>query len=159
ITVHHPTTGAPRDYVMPAGGRGYTRPPSLISVWSTAPFLLNNSVGKFNYSPSVASRLDAFQDAIVQLLWPEKRRTDRDVIQELGLPASAALDVPGYLYRTTATSYISVTAAYTPDHLKPLLGFGARWLPWAFGDEGGVQLGPIPKGTPVNLLANLQVIA
>ena len=32
---------------MPRDGRGYTRVPSLISLWSTAPFLLNNSVGKF----------------------------------------------------------------------------------------------------------------
>jgi hypothetical protein len=159
ITVHHPVTGEPRDYVMPAGGRGYTRPASLISVWSTAPYLLNNSVGKFNYDPSVTSRLDAFRDGIVQLLWPEKRKKDLDVINELGLPPSMALNVPGYLYRTTAPSYVSVTATYLPDHLKPLLGFGSRWLPWAFSEEGSVQLGPIPKGTPVNLLANLQVIA
>ena len=31
ITVHNPFTGAPYSYQMPAGGRGYTRPPSLIS--------------------------------------------------------------------------------------------------------------------------------
>ena len=68
ITVHHPITGEPRPYTMPAGGRGYTRPASLISVWSTAPFLLNNSVGKFNYDPSVKSRMDSFQDSIEQML-------------------------------------------------------------------------------------------
>ncbi len=45
ITVHDPFTGKPWQYKMPAGGRGYTRPPSLISLWSTAPFLLNNTVG------------------------------------------------------------------------------------------------------------------
>ena len=37
----HPFTGEPRRYEMPAGGRGYIRPASLVSVWSTAPFLLN----------------------------------------------------------------------------------------------------------------------
>jgi hypothetical protein len=37
ITVHDPFTGKPWQYKMPAGGRGYTRPPSLISLWSTAP--------------------------------------------------------------------------------------------------------------------------
>ena len=57
ITVHHPLTGEPEPYQMPAGGRGYTRPPSLVSVWSTAPFLLNNSVGKFEASPSVEARM------------------------------------------------------------------------------------------------------
>ena len=35
ITVHDPFTGQPRPYQMPAGGRGYTRPASLVSVWST----------------------------------------------------------------------------------------------------------------------------
>jgi hypothetical protein len=31
----------------PAGGRGYYRTPSLISVWATAPYLHNNSVGDY----------------------------------------------------------------------------------------------------------------
>ena len=38
ITVYDPFTGKPLPYQMPAGGRGYTRVPSLISVWATAPF-------------------------------------------------------------------------------------------------------------------------
>ena len=48
ITVHHPITGEPSEYEMPADGRGYTRVPSLISLWSTAPYLLNNTVGQFD---------------------------------------------------------------------------------------------------------------
>ncbi len=51
ITVYDPFTGKPLPYKMPAGGRGYTRVPSLISLWATAPYLLNNSVGKFEASP------------------------------------------------------------------------------------------------------------
>jgi len=31
-----------------------------------------------------------------------------------------------------------------------------RWFPWLFG-EGMLQLGPIPKGTPVTLLTNLNL--
>jgi hypothetical protein len=158
ITVHHPITGKPRPFRMPAGGRGYTRPPSLISVWSTAPFLLNNSIGTFNQQPSVAARLDAFNDAIEQLLWPQKRKKDIDVIRELGLPESSALDVPGYIYRTTATSYMRVANPALPESLTPILGLGVRWLPWLFGKDG-LEIGPIPKGTPVNLLANLQLRA
>ena len=61
------------DYKMPAGGRGYTRPPSLISLWSTAPFLLNNTVGPFEQDPSVDARMRVFQASIEQMLWPEKR--------------------------------------------------------------------------------------
>ena len=53
ITWYNPYTGEAKTYAMPAGGRGYTRPPSLVSLWSTAPFLLNNSVGEFNPDPSV----------------------------------------------------------------------------------------------------------
>src|SRR5438874_779219 len=42
ITVYYPFTGAPQQYHMQPGGRGYTRVPSLVSVWSTDPFLLYN---------------------------------------------------------------------------------------------------------------------
>src|SRR5262249_55028516 len=87
IAVRDPFTGEERAYQMPAGGRGYTRPPSLISLWSTAPYLLNNSVGSggtsygydsdFSADPSVAARVRAFQSGIEQLLWPEKRKRDR----------------------------------------------------------------------------------
>ncbi len=48
VTLNDPFTGEPMPYQMPAGGRGYTRVPSLISLWSTAPFLLNNTVGPFD---------------------------------------------------------------------------------------------------------------
>ncbi len=59
ITVHHPITGEPRPYQMPAGGRGYTRVPTLVSLWSTAPYLLNNSVGQIR-SESERGGPDAF---------------------------------------------------------------------------------------------------
>ena len=35
VTLYDPFTGEPMPYQMPAGGRGYTRVPSLISLWST----------------------------------------------------------------------------------------------------------------------------
>jgi hypothetical protein len=159
LTVHHPIDGTPWEYTMPAGGRGYTRVPSLISLWSTAPFLLNNSVGKFNGDPSVQGRMDAFNDAIQQMLWPEKRKKDVEVIKELGLPESRALNVPGFIYRTTETSSIRIASGYLPDGVEKLLEWGPwlnRWVPWLFS-EGMVEIGPIPKGTPVNLLTNLDL--
>ena len=148
ITVHHPITGAPRPYVMPAGGRGYTRPASLISVWSTAPFLLNNSVGDFNPSPSVDARMASFESSIEQLLWPEKRKKDPVLGDK----------VPGVIDRTTAASYLRVPAGFLPDWVRPLLGPLAGIAPWLASDEG-VEIGPIPAGTPVNLLANLEMVA
>jgi hypothetical protein len=147
ITVYNPMTGEPQQYQMPAGGRGYTRPASLISVWSTAPFLLNNSVGKFNPSPSVEARMDSFQDSIEKMLWPEKR--DKDAV--LGDK------IPGMIDRTTERSYLEVEPGYLPDELKSLNGPLARLFPFAFTDEGGVKIGPIPAGTPVNLIANLMI--
>jgi hypothetical protein len=61
------------------------------------------------------------------MLWPEKR--DKDVI--LGDK------VPGFIYRTTTTSYIKVAAGYLPSPLRKLLGWG-DWLhdlfPWLFSE-------------------------
>ena len=149
MTFYNPIDGSPFEYELPAGGRGYTRVPSLISLWSTAPFLLNNSVGKFNWDPSVESRMDAFNDAIEKMLWPEKR--DKDPV--LGDK------VPGFIYRTTATSYIKIAPGFLPDSLNKLLTWNdwlARLFPWLFTEEG-VRIGPIPKGTPVSLLTNIDL--
>jgi cytochrome c5 len=151
ITVHNPIDGTPWEYTLPGGGRGYTRPPSLISVWSTAPLLLNNSVGAFHWQPSVEARMAAFNDAIQQLLWPEKRTKDPILGDR----------VPGYIYRTTATSYVKIAPGYLPAGLEKLLSWGdvlQRIFPWLF-QEKMVQIGPIPKGTPVNLIANLDLEA
>jgi hypothetical protein len=148
IVWYHPVTGEPKRYTMPAGGRGFTRPPSLISVWSTAPFLLNNTVGKFDPDPSVDGRLRSFNDAIEKMLWPEKR--DRDAV--LGNK------VPGMMDRTTAQSFLTVARGYLPEALQPLLGTGERFFPWLVGSNG-IRIGPIPSGTPVNLLASLNLLS
>jgi hypothetical protein len=147
INVYDPFTGAVSQYKMPAGGRGYTRPASLISVWSTAPFLLNNSVGKFNSSPSVASRIDSFNDSIQKMLWPEKRDADSPLGSK----------IPGMIDRTSEKSYIRVKIGFLPDFLKPLLSPGQRFLPWIFAADG-IQIGPVPKGTPIELLSNIDLL-
>ena len=145
ITWYQPYTGEQRSYVMPAGGRGYTRPPSLVSLWSTAPFFLNNSLGEFNPDPSVQGRLQSFQSSIEQLLWPEKRAKDELLGDK----------IPGKIDRTTEPSYLRISYGYLPDALEPLRGI-ARFFPWLVNDRDKlVQIGPIPKGTPVGLLANL----
>jgi hypothetical protein len=149
MTLYNPIDGSTFDYDLLAGGRGYTRVPSLISVWSTAPFLLNNSVGKFRWEASVEARMDSFNDSIEQMLWPEKRKKD-DILGD---------KVPGFVYRTTTTSDIKIPTGYLPDGLEKLLDWGPwlhRWVPWLFS-EGMLQIGPIPKGTPVSLLTNLNL--
>ena len=91
--------------------------------------------------------MDSFQDSIEKMLWPEKR--DKDSL----LPDK----IPGVIDRTTRTSYIRIPGGYLPDFLRPLLGTGPRFFPWLFS-EGGVVLGPIPKGTPVDLLSNIDLL-
>jgi hypothetical protein len=164
ITVHHPITGEPRPYEMPAGGRGYTRPASLISLWSTAPFLLNNSLGKFESSPAVDARMRSFNDSIEKLLWPEKRDTDAEAdrsksskLTDFSIDLSGTQKVPGVIDRTTTTSYLRVAAGYIPNELRWLLKLLGHVEPNVVGNDAGIKIGPIPAGTPVNLLANLNL--
>jgi hypothetical protein len=79
ITVYNPVDGTPTKYNMPAGGRGYVRPASLISVWSSAPYLQNNSVGYFNGDPSVANRMAAFHDGIICRVISTRSRASGDL--------------------------------------------------------------------------------
>jgi hypothetical protein len=145
ITVYDPFTGEPRQYQMPAGGRGYTRVPSLVSVWSTAPFLLNNSLGRFNQSPSIEARMASFDDSITKLLWPEKREKD----------AVLGDKVLGVIDRTSATSWLRIPTGYLPDLLKDTQDVLQLLAPKLF-DAGGLEIGPIPARTPVDLLANFE---
>jgi hypothetical protein len=148
ITWYHPYKGTRHAFTMPAGGRGYTRPPSLLSVWSTAPFLINNTLGRFEWEPSVEARMRSFDDSIEKLLWPERREKDSLLGDK----------IPGVIDRTTATSYLRAPSGYLPAGLRGIQGTGREWFPWLFNDEG-VEIGPIPAGTPVNLLANLRLIS
>ena len=149
VTLSDPYTGASVPYVMPAGGRGYTRVPSLISLWSTGPYLLNNTVGPFDISPSVDARMKVFEASIEQMLWPEKRTRDA-VLGDKG---------PGTIDRTTERSNVIIPVGYVPEALQPLQSRLHRWLPWLVAQGGDIVLGPIPKGVPVNLLANLKLRA
>jgi hypothetical protein len=150
ITVHHPLTGEPSDYEMPAGGRGYTRPASLVSLWSTAPYLLNNRVGKFMWTGSVEDRLESFEDSIAKMLWPERREGSRSYVTASGR------EHPGVIDRTTETTYLRVAYGYLPPFLRDLSGFLVKLKPNLFA-QTGLQIGPVPKGTPVNLLSNINL--
>jgi hypothetical protein len=108
-------------------GPGYYRTPSLISLWSSAPFFHNNMLGQFTGDPSVDGRLRAFDDAAQKLLWPEKR---------LGKAS---------IWRTENECGLHVRKEYLPE----LLAKHAN-------AEGYVNLEKIPVGTPINLIANLQ---
>jgi len=125
IQVWDPFTGKDRVWEVPGGGRGYYRPPSLVSVWMSAPFFHNNALGKHVHGVTTAQRMEAFNDAVTKLLWPE-RRLGKDSI-----------------WRTEVESWLQIPRSYLPAALG------------AYADENGnVRIGPIPEGTPINLLAN-----
>jgi hypothetical protein len=111
-------------------GPGYYRPPSLISLWSSAPYLHNNTVGKYFGDPSVPGRMKAFQDGIERMLFIQPREN--------------------IIWRTTKASYINLPLAYLPDALRELIKLHPDLV-----DAGqNLRIGPIPKDTPINLISN-----
>jgi hypothetical protein len=148
VSYQDPFTGAPLTYKMPAGGRGYTRVPSLISLWASAPYLLNNSVGPFNGDPSVNGRMAAFNASIAQMLWPERRVRDTMVPGAWGI-----------IDRTSMRSYLFVPASFLPELPAGLSDEARKALKSLEDKDGNLDLGPIPAGIPVNILASLQPLA
>ena len=99
--------------------------------------------------PCVENRSAAFQNSIRQMLSPELRRVD-DVTTE---------PVPGYIYRTTAPSCLIVPPGYVAD-TRPTASPAApldRTLGRDAG-EGGIALGPLPEGFPINALVNTELL-
>jgi hypothetical protein len=76
------------------------------------------------------------------MLWPEKRTYD-DVLGNKGV---------GLIQRTTETSWVTIPSGFLPGWQKTLLGWA---LPGVVTANGDVKIGPIPKGTPVGLIGNL----
>jgi hypothetical protein len=123
---------------FPIDHGGYYRTPSLINVWATAPFFLNNSLGVFTGDPSVKGRMTAYDDAAEKLLWPEKRLgkksirvtgTDsilniRDI--QIRVPAGTPIDLLANInvFKTTMTPEMIVELNRllgTPDRLVRLV--------------------------------------
>jgi hypothetical protein len=60
----------------------------------------------------------------------------------------------GVIDRTTTRSSIRVEPGYVPNLVE---GFGDLLFPRIFSDDGGIDIGPIPRDTPVSLLASLNI--
>ena len=123
----HPIKFKPKERNV---GPGYYRTPSLVSLWSSAPLLHNNMLGKFTGDPSVPGRMDAFNDAVEKLLWPEKR-LNKDSI-----------------WRTQNDCSLHLRKEFVPKPLQALRALADR--------NGYVNVGMIPKDTPVNLIGNME---
>ena len=140
-------------------------------MWSTAPFLLNNSVGPFESSPTVEARMKSFQASIEEMLWPERREQDsnddvaRRVLIERGgrmVRGPSRIDRVGdrlesstYGGSASATpAYLTASAGFLPSFLEGLVAIGAQIMPARYSGNT-IRLGPIPAGTPIGLLSNL----
>jgi hypothetical protein len=151
ITIRHPVTGKAMDYALSGGGRGFIRPASLVSLWSTAPFLQNNTVGPFEWNPSVPTRMQSFDQSIAQMLWPERRRKD-SIFANDNAPGIGVID------RLTVDSYVEVAEPYISPPLRPLLGIARRIFPFLGGEGGSLRVGPFPKGMPIGLITNIDLL-
>jgi hypothetical protein len=109
----------PITFNLEGGGRGYYRTASLTSIWATAPFLHNNSVGIFVKNPSVEGRLTAFADAIEKMLWPEKRLG----VQSIPVTSvdSSLLLVNGHRLMVPAGTPVDLIARTNPTLLPRIL--------------------------------------
>lgn len=108
------------------GGPGYFRPASLISLWATAPYFHNNTLGLYTHDPRVEGRLQAFDDGIRKLLWNDKRKEHRNGRYGLTYAhpgdlriegSAAAAKDPGYIYRLPVDTSIT----FGPGFTRPLL--------------------------------------
>ena len=75
--------------------------------------------------------MEAFDDAVEKLLWPEKR---------LGLES---------IWRTSEATYIKIPKSAIPPITRTALT--------AHFEDGYLNIGPIPPGTPINLLGSLNM--
>jgi hypothetical protein len=121
---------------IPGNGPGYYRPPSLISLWTSAPYLHNNTVGSDFGDPSVPGRMRAFKDGVERMLMIKPRQN--------------------IIWRTTKASYINIPLVYLPDELRKLI---EKTHPELIDTSRNLRIGPIPAETPINLIANTNLDA
>ena len=94
----------------------------------------------------------SFQDSIEQMLWPEQRDKDPIFANENG-PGVGVIDRHDRRQRRS-----EVPEGYVPDDLRPLLGVGQRLFPFLFSETARSRSVRFPKGIPVGLLANLDLL-
>ncbi|ARN80257.1 hypothetical protein [Methylocystis bryophila] len=185
VTINHPVSGAPSSFQPLGNGRGYFRPASLVSVWSTAPFLSNNSLGleepkshayrlggEASRKETEPYRADPYKtvdhcpsadpdNPDMPCVENRLRQFDRS-IHELLYPERRRRDpttaAPGYMYRTTAPTCIRAPKEYTPALARSAAGLLHWAAPWVFQPDGAVALGPLPKDFPINALTNTKLL-
>lgn len=131
FVVNYPTTTGSEltneSIQVPGGGRGYLRPPSLISAWSSAPFFQNNALGLYDDRGTVEGRMRSFEDSIAKLLNPEKR-ADPGAPARFGSSTKAVYymtnegyRLPGTIDVTPQETYIKIPKGYIPKYLQGII--------------------------------------
>lgn len=98
----------PITFDLPAGGVGYYRTASLTSIWATAPYLHNNSVGVYVKDPGVTGRMAAFMDGMQKMLWPERR---------LGVQSIPVTTVESWVTISGTTRRVRIPAGTPVDYV------------------------------------------
>ncbi len=184
IKVHDPVDDKEKDFTIRGSGPGYYRVPTLVSIWATAPYFHNNALGKYNDDPSVKGRMECYDDGIRKLLWPEKRdnlksiwRTDHKSYLIL-----STADLPEIVEGVTNRKWVTLMYPWLVPLILLVVGailffvgsqkmmkgvkvLGGLLVVLAvagfviavivYKDYQDLRIGPIPKGTPINLLANI----
>ena len=65
VQVEHPVSGAQSSFQALGNGRGFLRPASLVSLWTSAPYMLNNAVGyeRHYYGPDYYAKVETPEPA------------------------------------------------------------------------------------------------
>ena len=138
----------------PGGGRGYYRTPTLVSMWATAPYFHNNSLGVFNNDPSVKGSMAAFDDGVRKLLWPERRPgrvklTNGETTLDVSIPALEDALVGMVMDKVRAgLPGVSSKLGIKEALLRAELEKATTKL---------MSKVRIPAGIPINLIANINV--
>ncbi len=141
--VDHDTTGKETGLYNPLTGKydiqwqghqAFYRTPTLVSIWATAPYFHNNSLGRYTGDPSVKGRMDAFNDAVEKLLWPEKRdgiksikRTTEvtslpDIFPGLQPHLKSFDDMKLQIFELPAGTPVNLLMSFNPTHVSSVLG-------------------------------------
>ena len=112
---------------------GYYRTPSLIAIWTSAPFLHNNTLGKYpgdpsvnrRSYPSVNGRLEVFEDAAKKLLWPELRDNvigliPRRIGNHLDLPTIDGVVALEYMLQRRANRRLFIVSGNNDGDRRPI---------------------------------------
>src|SRR6185436_1255542 len=64
----------------------------------------------------------------------------------------------GFIDRITVDSYVDVPENYVPLALRGLVRISHRLFPFVGGKGASISIGPFPKGFPIGLLTNLDLL-